>query len=88
MPIPVGVLGIPGRESLAVNELVFRAVDVPALGYQSYYVNEIDEPAMNDDRRGEAPSLSMIRNNVSSDESGAISAAYRGGAGKMGTLRN
>ncbi|XP_015516452.1 lysosomal alpha-mannosidase isoform X2 [Neodiprion lecontei] len=40
IPIPPEVLAIPGRESSAINELVFRARNVPAFGYQAYYVTK------------------------------------------------
>lgn len=40
VPIPKVVLDIPGRMSSAVNELVFKAIDVSPMGYQSFYIHE------------------------------------------------
>ncbi|KAL3274851.1 hypothetical protein HHI36_019633 [Cryptolaemus montrouzieri] len=41
VPIPESVLVIPGRKSEAVADLVFRAVDIPPLGFKSFYVTKI-----------------------------------------------
>nr|CAD7429112.1 unnamed protein product [Timema monikensis] len=38
VPIPQSVLNIPYRKSSALNELVFRATDLPPLGFTSYRV--------------------------------------------------
>nr|CAD7453459.1 unnamed protein product [Timema tahoe] len=38
VPIPQSVLDIPYRNSSALNELVFRATDLPPLGFTSYRV--------------------------------------------------
>lgn len=38
IPIPEAVLKIPGRNSSAKSELIFRANDLPPLGFKSYYV--------------------------------------------------
>lgn len=38
VPVPDSVSVIPGRNSNATYEIVFKAEDIPALGYQSYYV--------------------------------------------------
>nr|CAD7429114.1 unnamed protein product [Timema monikensis] len=38
VPIPQSVLNIPYRNSSALNELVFRATDLPPLGFTSYHV--------------------------------------------------
>lgn len=40
VPIPASVAKIPGRQSSAVHDLIFLAQEIPALGYQSYYVSE------------------------------------------------
>ncbi|XP_015589369.1 lysosomal alpha-mannosidase isoform X1 [Cephus cinctus] len=40
VPIPTPVINIPGRKSKATVELVFAAIKIPALGYQSYYISE------------------------------------------------
>lgn len=37
--VPEQVLRVPGRESKATKELVFRAIDLPPLGYKAYQVN-------------------------------------------------
>ncbi|XP_063226460.1 lysosomal alpha-mannosidase-like isoform X2 [Bacillus rossius redtenbacheri] len=39
VPIPDAVQSIPGRFSQATNELVFRAVNLPPMGYRSYFVS-------------------------------------------------
>lgn len=39
IPIPERVQQIPGRFSVAVQELVFQASNISPLSYQSYYVN-------------------------------------------------
>jgi lysosomal alpha-mannosidase len=41
VPIPQSVLDIPGRDSLATQELVFKADSVPAFGFKSYYVEKL-----------------------------------------------
>lgn len=41
VPIPVPLREIPYRQSVATNELVFQAVDVPAMGYKSYFVSRV-----------------------------------------------
>ncbi|XP_012260438.2 lysosomal alpha-mannosidase isoform X2 [Athalia rosae] len=60
VPIPSGILSIPGRESSAINELVFRAVRVPALGYQSYHVTRNSELEMVEIRAD--PTAKKIKN--------------------------
>jgi len=39
LPVPEAVLKVPGRFSQATLELVFRAEDLPPLGFRSYYVS-------------------------------------------------
>lgn len=43
LPIPKAVLNIPGRESIATQELVFKADMIPPLGFKSYYVQRVGE---------------------------------------------
>lgn len=38
VPVPAPVLRVPGRRSSATAELVFRADDLPPLGYKSYLI--------------------------------------------------
>lgn len=38
VPLPDPVIKIPGRFSEATVELVFKASDIPPLGYRSFYV--------------------------------------------------
>lgn len=38
IPIPDFIKNIPGRVSQAENDLLFTALDVPPLGWKSYYV--------------------------------------------------
>ncbi|XP_033225120.1 lysosomal alpha-mannosidase-like [Belonocnema kinseyi] len=40
VPVPEAVKTIPGRNSSALYELVFLAQEIPAMGYQSFYVSE------------------------------------------------
>ena len=40
VPIPKAVLLIPGRSSKAGHELVFKAEQVPALGFKSFYISK------------------------------------------------
>jgi hypothetical protein len=40
VPIPTDVINIPGRISSATQELVFKAADLPAFGFKSYYVQK------------------------------------------------
>ena len=56
VPIPEPVTQIPGRVSKAVNDLVFRAENLPPLGFRSYYIskgNHIDPPKPYITSRGE-----------------------------------
>lgn len=43
VPVPEDVLNIPGRESSAEYELIFFAKNIPALGYQSFYISRESE---------------------------------------------
>lgn len=43
IPIPAAVLQVPGRESRATRELVFRALNIPPFGYQSFFITEKEE---------------------------------------------
>ncbi|XP_045462132.1 lysosomal alpha-mannosidase isoform X1 [Harmonia axyridis] len=54
VPIASSVLSIPGRKSEATMDLVFRASEIPPLGFKSYYVEsvkkeEVTAPKMNED---------------------------------------
>ena len=40
VPIPKPVILIPGRQSKAVHELVFKAENLPALGFKSFYISK------------------------------------------------
>lgn len=42
VPVPLTVERIPGRESTARFELIFNAVGTPPLGFQSFYISEIN----------------------------------------------
>lgn len=50
VPVPGAVKKIPGRKSNAVNEVVFRAVNVPPLGFSAYAVakkkNVVQQPQL------------------------------------------
>ncbi|XP_063974588.1 lysosomal alpha-mannosidase isoform X1 [Diachasmimorpha longicaudata] len=40
IPVPTPVSQTPGRTSKATRELVFRALEVPPLGYQTFFITE------------------------------------------------
>ncbi|KAK0161282.1 hypothetical protein PV327_009769 [Microctonus hyperodae] len=40
VPIPEVILQLPGRVSNATRELVFYAVNIPALGYETFYISD------------------------------------------------
>ena len=40
VPIPTPVRNIPGRKSDALYELVFYAIGISPLGYQSFFISE------------------------------------------------
>lgn len=40
VPLPESVLNMPGRESSAVADLVFKADALPPLGFKSFYVKD------------------------------------------------
>lgn len=40
VPIPSAVINIPGRVSAAKYELIFSAVAIAPLGFQSYYISQ------------------------------------------------
>lgn len=40
VPIPEQVQKIPGRVSKATNELIFEAININPLGFQSFYITE------------------------------------------------
>ncbi|XP_029158276.1 lysosomal alpha-mannosidase isoform X1 [Nylanderia fulva] len=46
VPIPERIQKIPGRLSNATNEIVFRATDVPALGWTLYTISRIQHKEM------------------------------------------
>ncbi|KAH0948863.1 hypothetical protein HN011_001273 [Eciton burchellii] len=43
VPIPEAVQNIPGRQSKATNEIVFRATDIPAFGVKLYFVKKQED---------------------------------------------
>ncbi|KAK7789693.1 hypothetical protein R5R35_011514 [Gryllus longicercus] len=47
VPIPEPVQNIPGRMSQATQELVFRAVNLKPLGFQSYFVSQVKSEESN-----------------------------------------
>lgn len=42
IPISESVLSIPGRKSEAVKDLVFKATDLPPLGFKSFYLKTLN----------------------------------------------
>ncbi|CAH1973774.1 unnamed protein product [Acanthoscelides obtectus] len=58
IPIATAILTIPGRDSKATAELIFRAKDLPPLGFKSYYVervagNTVSQHQMERDSKGD-----------------------------------
>ncbi|KAL3274845.1 hypothetical protein HHI36_019628, partial [Cryptolaemus montrouzieri] len=49
VPIPLFVQTIPGRKSKATIDLVFEALNIPSLGFKSYFVEaKIPDKIMTD----------------------------------------
>ncbi|XP_015121133.1 lysosomal alpha-mannosidase [Diachasma alloeum] len=73
VPIPLPVSKIPGRNSSASRELVFRAADLPPLGYQSYHITERAGENVADDITPEAEVSSIGRaHNISVHDNGNV----------------
>ncbi|XP_044001802.1 lysosomal alpha-mannosidase-like isoform X1 [Aphidius gifuensis] len=72
VPIPLAVVQLPGRKSIATRELVFRALNISAFGYQSYFVSE---KLSDDDEVNIADSDKSISSDlydISVDEAGQV----------------
>ncbi|XP_063975684.1 lysosomal alpha-mannosidase-like [Diachasmimorpha longicaudata] len=73
LPIPGSVSKIPGRNSSASRELVFRAADIPPLGYQSYHISEKVGENVTDEVTPAAEVSSIGRNhNISVHDNGNV----------------
>ncbi|KAK2580291.1 hypothetical protein KPH14_012534 [Odynerus spinipes] len=75
IPVPEQVLRVPGRESKATNELIFRAIDLPPLGYRTYRVNEISE-ALEETPVETSNSIGGELYTITVDDSGNIAVQY------------
>lgn len=70
VPIPPVVQNIPGRQSKATNEIVFRAENIPALGLKLYMIGknkeELDapEPESEPELEFESEPVNSISNEV------------------------
>nr|CAD7587762.1 unnamed protein product [Timema genevievae] len=65
VPIPQSVLNIPYRNSSALNELVFRATDLPPLGFTSYRV-VLSKTSEGAEKTEESEDLSIVQINSTS----------------------
>ncbi|XP_033223798.1 lysosomal alpha-mannosidase-like [Belonocnema kinseyi] len=76
VPISTAVKNIPGRKSSALHELLFLAIEIPALGYQSFYVSEKNQTSQlqSDEPVSDQKSRSMGGNayDISVDTTGKI----------------
>lgn len=68
IPLPKSVVSLDQRQSDSKFELVFRAEEVPALGYKSYYVSRIG----NELRRSGRPEVIQYKREVSGDKTTVI----------------
>ncbi|XP_015365920.1 PREDICTED: lysosomal alpha-mannosidase isoform X2 [Diuraphis noxia] len=64
VPLPSAVLRIPDRQSLATAELVFRANDLPPLGYKSYLITKDSRSSYLNSLRAKKSEQSKIENPV------------------------
>lgn len=62
IPLPESILSLDYRRSSSKFELVFRAEEVPALGYKSYYVTRIGNELEHDDFQ---PSVIQVKRDAS-----------------------
>lgn len=47
MPIPQALEDLPGRSARTTLELVFKAKNIPPLGYRSYYISSVPTNGIN-----------------------------------------
>ncbi|XP_011309552.1 lysosomal alpha-mannosidase-like [Fopius arisanus] len=73
IPVPVTVSKIPGRNSSATRELVFRASGIPPLGYKSYHVTRREGENVLDEVTPEADVTSIgVKHNISVHDNGNV----------------
>ncbi|KAJ8675630.1 hypothetical protein QAD02_011416 [Eretmocerus hayati] len=76
VPIPDPVQKIPGRSSKATKELIFQAISIAPLGYQSFYVsqnsNTIDEMQGDQPLRGFVQTIGGEYYKISVDQQGKV----------------
>ncbi len=77
MPIPASVMKIPGRRSNAKYELIFKAAEIPGLGFKSFYVKANKTVAPEQTSVGTTEVANLVLDSgkiaVSTDEGGALS---------------
>ncbi|KAL6449015.1 hypothetical protein ACFW04_000614 [Cataglyphis niger] len=71
VPIPERVQKIPGRLSTAINEIVFRAADIPALGLRSYIVTKKPQEELTEQPKS-AEFISSELYNISINNNGNV----------------
>ncbi|XP_043485751.1 lysosomal alpha-mannosidase isoform X1 [Polistes fuscatus] len=76
VPIPERVLQIPGRESKATKELVFRANDLPPLGYKAYEIRAKSDIKEEETLRESTNFIGGDLYTITVDESGHIAVQY------------
>jgi len=67
VPIPEAVQNIPGRQSKATNEIVFRATDIPAFGVKLYFVGKKQEDTFESEPEFESESESEPVNFINTE---------------------
>ncbi|XP_050460750.1 lysosomal alpha-mannosidase isoform X2 [Cataglyphis hispanica] len=70
VPISERVQKIPGRLSTAINEIVFRATDIPALGLRSYIVTKKPQEELTEQPKSEFISSELY--NISINNNGNV----------------
>lgn len=79
VPLPALVLCLPGRRSAATAELVFRAADLPALGYKSYLITRNDGNAVRGAGERSATATERQPDGPAMDVGDAVRSGARGG---------
>lgn len=64
VPLPGPVLRVPGRDSTAVAELVFRADSLPPLGYKSYLITKTTPQQQRNATGGQEPEAVVTARSV------------------------
>ncbi|XP_008550968.1 lysosomal alpha-mannosidase isoform X2 [Microplitis demolitor] len=72
LPIPQFVRQTPGRISNSTKELVFRAIDTPALGHQSFYITKLSSNTVEEISQAAISSIGNDLYDVSVNELGNV----------------